>query len=96
MNDYNYNKLKDELRKLPRESIIAIAPLVVYCDKLRVEVEQLKLAQRELKVSMSKSSVVPKPVEDIEVVKQRWLAAYKKNPTDQIKYVLKSLGVEVQ
>jgi hypothetical protein len=95
MNDYSYNKLKSELRKLPRESIIAVTPLVVYCDKLRAEIEQMKLEKRELKLAMSKSNTVPKPKVDFEKVKEAWLKKYKDNPSEQIKYVLKSMGVDV-
>ena len=94
MTDYKYQKLKEELRKLPRESVIAIAPLVVYCDQLRIEIDLLKERNRVKKMQDSRDYAKP-PRESFEVTRQRWLDAYKKHPTDEIKLALKSMGVDV-
>ena len=95
MKEYEYKKLLDDLRALPRETVIRITPLVVLTQKLKLEVEELKLQLREMKVSMSKARVFKPEPQDFERVRSGWVKAYRENPTENLRLVLKSMGVDV-
>lgn len=91
MKAYDYNKLKDVLRKWPRQYLIEVTPLVVYCDKLIEENLKLKQDLRVKKIEELKTH----PSSNFHEIRQKWIELYKKDPGNKnVELALRAMNID--